>query len=131
MGIDDNVIIRLRNFCDCESAGGEGILGSLRSDEYDGGVPPVVELLDVDGRYDFEGVGRALDEASAARLEDDARSLGDGEELRDVRSSSFNRLVRNNCSNCNRRSFAHASSYSRGDAPAGRGVFESAMMNSG
>jgi hypothetical protein len=50
VGIDDNVINRFRNFCDCGSVGGVGILGILLSDEYDGGVALIEEPLDDEGR---------------------------------------------------------------------------------
>ncbi len=50
VGVNDKEIKRFRNFCDCASAGGEGILGRVRSDAYDGGVAPGAEPLDVEGR---------------------------------------------------------------------------------
>ena len=53
------------------------------------------------------------EEAEACRLDEDARSRGDGDAFLDLdRSNSFNRLVRNKPSNCTLKSFAHASSYS-------------------
>lgn len=116
---------KFRNFWDCESFGGDGSFGSRRSDEYDGGVCPVAEELDVVGR-----IGRELEPTSPRKSDDDARSLGLGEPLRDrERSSSFNRFVRSSCSNCTRRSFAHASSNSCVGAapPDGGGPFQSAM----
>ena len=50
VGINDRVINRFRNFCDCASVGGVGTLGILLSDEYDGGVALIEEPLDVEGR---------------------------------------------------------------------------------
>jgi hypothetical protein len=114
VGIDDNVIIKLRNFCDTASVGGDGIMGRLRNDEYEGGVAPMPELLDVDGRtgrslIDGDGGGRELEEACARRFEDDALSRGDGDGLRERdRSSSVSRLFRSNCSNCTLKSLAHS-----------------------
>jgi hypothetical protein len=76
-------------------------------------------------------MGLELDDASARRFDEDDRSRGDGEPLRERDlSSPFKRFVRNNCSNCNRRSFAHASSNSCDDPPADpEGLFESAMKS--
>ena len=64
----------------------------------------------MEGRYPGDCGGCEVD-ADARRFDDEARSLGEGDEFRD-RSSSFNRFVRNNPSNCTRSSFAHCSSYS-------------------
>jgi hypothetical protein len=61
VGIDDSVIKKFLNFCDCVSVGGDGIIGRLRRDEYEGGVACMEALLDVEGR---EGNGLELDEAS-------------------------------------------------------------------
>lgn len=110
VGVNDKEINIFRNFCDCASAGGEGILGKFRSDAYGGGVAPNAELLDVDGRYDGD-CGGLREDPDARRLDDEALSRGVGDEFRDRdRSSSFSRFVRNNCSNCTRKSFAHRSS---------------------
>lgn len=99
---------RFLNFCDCESAGGDGTLGKLRNDAYDGGVAPNWEPLDVDGLYPDDCGWCELEEA-ARRLLDDDRSLGDGEDVLD-RSSSFSRFVRNKPSNCAVNPRAHVSS---------------------
>lgn len=50
VGIDDKVMSKLRNFCDCESVGGVGTIGRFRSDEYEGGVALMEGPLDDDGR---------------------------------------------------------------------------------
>lgn len=92
---------RLRNFCDCASAGGDGTFGCVRNDAYEGGVALECvdcEALDVDGRYPGVGGGR-VGIGGALRLLDDALSLGDGDEFLD-RSRSFSRLVLSSPSNC-------------------------------
>lgn len=99
VGISDNEINRFRDFCDCASTAGEGILGKFRSDAYDGKL---------------NGGGLREEDADARRLDDEARSRGDREPARDRdRSSSFSLFVRNNPANCTCKPFAHCSSYSK------------------
>lgn len=38
VGVNAKEINRFRNFCEAESAGGDGIFGRFLSDAYDGGV---------------------------------------------------------------------------------------------
>jgi hypothetical protein len=111
VGVNDKEINRFRNFCDAESAGGEGILGKFRNDAYEGGVAPKpVEFDEVDGRYTGDCGG--LDcEAAALRFDDEALSIGDGLAFLDRdRSNSFSLLVLNKPSNCTLKSLAHCSS---------------------
>lgn len=69
-----------------------GIIGRLRSDEYEGGV--VAEECDVDGRDDGEAAA-----AAARRLAEEADSRGCGVPCRDRALSSVSLLSRSNCSN--------------------------------
>lgn len=94
---------RLLNLWDSRSlaAGGVGILGMFRAIEYGGGVPAFEAPCEVDG---------LLGPGEPYPLLDEALSLGAGDPWRDRDCrSSFNRFVRNNCSNCNLKSCAHSS----------------------
>lgn len=111
VGVSDKEISRFRNFCDAESAGGEGILGKFLNEEYEGGVAPKpAELEEVDGRC-AGGCGGFCWDAEALRFDDEALSMDDGEAFRDRdRSNSLSLFVRNKPSNCCVKPFAHCSS---------------------
>jgi hypothetical protein len=111
VGVNDKEINRFRNFCDAESAGGEGILGKFRNDAYEGGVAPKpAELEEVDGRYPGDCGGLTC-EAAALRFDDEALSIGDGLAFLDRdRSNSFSLFVLNKPSNCTLKSLAQCSS---------------------
>ena len=102
VGVTDKVCRRFRNLSDTASCGGDGTIGKLRNDEYDGGKA-------ADGRGEsavpdcIRGEKAACDESEGERLK------GEGDEDRDARALScraLSRLDRSNCSNCFDRSVA-------------------------
>lgn len=73
VGVNDKDINKFRNFCDCASVGGAGILGRFRNEAYEGGVSPWCEPLDVEGLYpgDWGGLEGG---AEPRRFDDEGRS---------------------------------------------------------
>jgi hypothetical protein len=111
VGVNDKDMSRLRNFFDATSTGGDGTFGKLRNDAYDGGVAPYCELLEEDGRNPGDCGGLDGYPSDSGGLEDEARSRGEGEALRErPLASSFSRFVFNRPSNCCVKPFAQFSS---------------------
>lgn len=78
VGVRERESKRFRNFCDCASAGGDGMRGRFRNDEYDGNAEPLDVLGRGDGDADEDGLleDDACDDADARRLDDDVCSRG-------------------------------------------------------